>query len=188
MKTKQLFKTKYLSLYKTKQGFIYAQRRNFNSTASLCFMRKGKEIFFLIRFQPLPIVNTIKNLKWNDLFACPITGSMEKKQIPLQNAINEVYEEGNLKISKKNLVDFSSNVATTQMNEIVFNFLFDVTGLRQLNKKQGDGSIFEEISSCRWLTYKEVKNIVKSQNKNLYLSSLLSCLSLFEKKYGKIKN
>lgn len=188
MKTKELFKTKYLSLYKTKEGFIYAQRRNFNSTASLCFKKENKKLYFLIRFQPLPVVNTIKKFKWNDLFACPITGSMEKNQTPLQNAIKEIYEEGNIKVTKNNLVDFSSNVATTQMNEVVFNFLFNVTGLKQSNKKQGDGSIFENISCSKWLTSEELIKIIKPKNSKLYLTSLLSCLALFERHYGKIKN
>ncbi|MCQ3907639.1 MAG: hypothetical protein MJ219_02630 [Mycoplasmoidaceae bacterium] len=60
---KLLHKTKYLSLYETKQGFIYAQRRGINSTAILCFKKEKGNYYFLIRYQPLPVVNTVKHLK-----------------------------------------------------------------------------------------------------------------------------
>lgn len=185
---KLLHKTKYLSLYKTKQGFIYAQRRGVNSTAILCFKKVKNNYLFLIRYQPLPVVNSVKHLKWNDLYACPITGSIEENQSPLDNAINEVYEEANIKITKKNLVAGSYCVSSTQMNETVFNFLFDVTSCKVIKKKQGDGTIFENISLNKWLTYKEVKKILLNHNHQIYLSSLLTCVDLFETYYGKIKN
>lgn len=186
--SKLLYKNKYLSLYKTKQGFIYAQRRGVNSTAILCFKKVKGEYKFLIRYQPLPVVNTVKHLKWDDVYACPITGSIEENQTPIENAINEVYEEANIRISKKNLIAGSYCVSSTQMNETVFNFLFDVTNCKTVNKKQGDGSIFENVSLNKWLTYKQLKQIVLNKNGQIYLSSLLTCLDLFETYYGKIKN
>lgn len=143
---KLIKQTKYLSLYQTKQGFIYAQRRNINSTACLCFKKIKGKYQFLIRYQPLPVVNTIKHFKWDDCFACPITGSLEKNQTPIANAIAEVYEEANLKICKKNILASNKFVSTTQMNETVFCFLIDVTNIKPTNKKQGDGSIFEKVS------------------------------------------
>lgn len=185
---KLLHKTKYLSLYKTKQGFIYAQRKGINSTAMLCFKKVKGGYLFLIRYQPLPVVNTVKHLKWDDCYACPITGSIEENQSPLDNALNEIYEEANIKATKKNLVAGSYCVSSTQMNETVFNFLFDVTDCKTVNKKQGDGSIFENVSLNKWLTYKQVKKIVLNANNQIYLSSLLTCLDLFETYYGKIKN
>lgn len=184
---KLLKETKYLSLYETSQGFVYAQRRNINSTAILCFKKVKGRYMFLIRYQPLPIVNTIAHYKWNDCFACPITGSLEKEQNPEDNAIAEVYEEANIQVNKKSLVAKTKFVPTTQMNETVFCFLCDVTRGKLIDKKQGDGSIFEDISFNKWMSYKQVKSILNS-NKQLYLSSLLVCLNLFEAKYGKIKN
>ena len=100
-----------------------------------------------------------------------------------------MYEETNIKISKKNLVAGSYCVSSTQMNETVFNFLFDVTGLKEINKKQGDGSIFEKVSYNKWLNLEQLTKILKNKNNQLFLSSLQICLDLFfEKKYGKIKN
>lgn len=180
--------TKYLSLYKTKQGFIYAQRRNINSTASLCFKKEKGKYFFLIRYQPLPIVNTIKHFKWNDCFTCPITGSLEKNQSPIANAIAEVYEEANLKITSENIKSSCKFVPTTQMNETVFCFLIDATKAKLINKKQGDGSIFEKVSYNRWISYQQLTKILKSNNKDLYLSSLAICFNLFKELHGKIKN
>ncbi|MCQ3907638.1 MAG: hypothetical protein MJ219_02625 [Mycoplasmoidaceae bacterium] len=57
-----------------------------------------------------------------------------------------MYEEANLKITKNNLVAGSYCVSSTQMNETVFNFLFDVTNIKPTAKKQGDGSVFENVS------------------------------------------
>lgn len=184
---KLLHKTKYLSLFKTKQGFIYAQRRGVNSTAILCFKKVKGKYLFLIRYQPLPVVNTIKHFKWNDCFACPITGSLEDKQTPISNAIAEVYEEANIKINKKHIVASSKFVSTTQMNETVFCFLVNVTGIKTINKKQGDGSIFEDVSYNRWLSLEQVKKIINKENDKLYLSSLAICFNMFINTYGKIK-
>ncbi|XQP55684.1 MAG: DNA mismatch repair protein MutT [Mycoplasmoidaceae bacterium] len=185
---KLLYKNKYVSLYETKQGFVYAQRRGINSTAILCFKKVKGNYYFLIRYQPLPVVNTVPHLKWDDLYACPITGSIEENQSPLDNALSEIYEEANLKVSKKNLIAGSYCVSSTQMNETVFNFLFDVTGIKPINKKQGDGSIFENISLNKWISYQQLKKIVLNSKGQIYLSSLLTCLDLFETYYGKIKN
>lgn len=185
---KYLYKTKYLSLCETNHKFIFAQRRNINSTASLCFKKVQNTFLFLIRYQPLPLVNTIYRQKWNDRFACPITGSLEIKQSPIENAINEIYEEANIIVNKSNLIDSCFNVATTQMNEIVYCFLFNVTNCKIVNKKMGDGTIFEKNSKNKWLTLSQLQKIIKNNHKAIYLSSLLSCLNLFQINYGKIKN
>jgi len=181
--TKPLKSTKYLSLYKTKQGFIYAQRRNVNSVAVLCFKKEKGKTLFLLRYQPLPMVNTYHFVKWDTLYACPITGSMEKNKTPLEVAINEIYEEANIIVSKKNLVKSSFNVATTQMNETVFNYLFDVTNCKLVNKKQGDGSIFENVSKNKWVEEKELLKILNNKDGKLFLCSLISCYHLYKSIY-----
>jgi len=188
MKDKLLYGNKWVSLFETEHHFIYAQRRNVNSTATLCFKREKGKYLFLIRYQPLPVVHGLKNYKWNSLFACPITGSMEEKQTPLDNAINEIFEEANIKVTKKNLISTIFNVSSTQMNETVYHFLFDVTNCPFVDKEQGDGSEFEKHSVNKWLTLQQVKNILKSNNEEYYLSSLVTCFRMFEEKYGKTKN
>ncbi|MCQ2747990.1 MAG: hypothetical protein MJ223_01830 [Mycoplasmoidaceae bacterium] len=92
-----------------------------------------------------------------------------------------MYEEANIKISKKNLVAGSYCVVATQMNETVFNFLFDVTNCKTINKKQGDGSIFEKVSINKWLNYNQLKKITLNANGQIYLSSLITCIDLFER-------
>lgn len=52
--SKVLYKNYHLSLYKTERGFIYAERRNINSTASLLFKKVKNDYKFLLRYQPLP--------------------------------------------------------------------------------------------------------------------------------------
>lgn len=184
---KFLYKNKFLSLCRTKHNFIFAQRRNINSTASLCYKKVNKSYYFLIRYQPLPVSLTISNMKWNDLFPCPITGSIETKQKPLDNAIQEIYEEANIIVNKNNLVASNFAISTTQMNETVFNFVFDVTRCQIVNKKTGDGSIFEKYSQNKWLSTTQLKKIIANKSQHYFLSSLLNCLYLFEQKNVPIK-
>ena len=183
MKSKILCETEHLTLKQTPQGFIYSQRRNIDSTASLCFRKKKNGQYeFLIRYQPLPIVNDSIKYHWTDLFACPITGSMEKNETKLDNAIREIYEEANYKIDKFKLLISNRTVATTQSNETVYNFIFDLTGTKKEVKKEGDGSIFENISKNKWISQKQLEKILFFDDKNFFLSSLMNCYFLFLKK------
>jgi hypothetical protein len=71
---------------------------------------------------------------------------MEKNEIPIDNVIKEVLEETNYIVSKKDIKDFNIVVSSTQMNECVYNFIIDITNAKRLNKKEGDGTFFENIS------------------------------------------
>ena len=182
LKSKLLYKTPWLELRVSSRQFYFAQRKGINSTAALCY-RKSKHGFeFLMRYQPLPVLE-LKNYKLNKaLYPCPITGSLEPKETPEQNAIKEVFEESGYKISKKNIVDCVLATASTQMNEVVFHFLVDLTGIKQTKKDLGDGSYFEGISENKWVSQKELESILHS-NKELYLSSLSVCYGLFLKHF-----
>lgn len=145
---KKIFDNYHLSVYKTKRGFIYAQRRGVNSTACLCFRKEPNGSYsFLIRYQPLPLIKdeNFKDIDVN-LYPCCITGSIEKDETPETNAIKEIMEESGYQITKKNIVDCIEATASTQMNEIVYHYLVDLTGINQSTNKLGDGSIFETIS------------------------------------------
>jgi Fe-S cluster biosynthesis and repair protein YggX len=54
----------------------------------------------------------------------------------------------------------------------------DITYAKQINKKLGDGSIFENISKNKWVSLKELRNILLNK-KYYYLSSLSSAYLLF---------
>lgn len=82
--------------------------------------------------------------------------------------IQEVYEEGGIIISVQNIEQSSQFVATTQMNEIVFLFLINVTNLNQTTPL-GDGSIFEKVSKNKWVNLAQLQQILQTQ---LCLSSL----------------
>ena len=62
------------------------------------------------------------------------------------------------------------------MNEKNFYFLADVSNLKE-QKPVNDGSIFEKASFNKWLSYKELKDIL---NNELTLSSLYICLNMFK--------
>ncbi|GHU28680.1 hypothetical protein FACS1894152_6600 [Bacilli bacterium] len=81
-----------MSLKETERGFVYGERKNVNSTATLLFRLKNKEYEFLLRYQPLPELKIAKyqGLKWTTLYPCCVTGSMEDDETPEQNCIKEV--------------------------------------------------------------------------------------------------
>lgn len=184
MTKKEIYHNYHLSLYKTNRGFIYAQRRGVNSTACLCFKKdKNGHFRFLIRYQPLPI---LKGKKAQDLdknlYPCCITGSIEPSETPINNAIKEILEEAGIKVTKKSIVDCIKATASTQMNEVVYHYLVDVTNAPIKNTSLGDGSYFETISINKWISEKQLINIVYN-NKELFLSSLAICYSIFIKHY-----
>ena len=108
------------------------------------------------------------------------TAALCFRKTPEQNGIKEVLEEAGYKITKKNIKDCVLATASTQMNEVVFHYLVDLTNQKQVTNKLGDGSYFEAISKNKWVSQKEVENILYD-NKELYLSSLSACYGLFLK-------
>ncbi|WP_369085862.1 NUDIX domain-containing protein [Metamycoplasma spumans] len=161
-KDKLLFNSSRINVYETEQGIIYAQRRNKDSIAALCFRKNSDNSKdYLIRFQPL--VQVEDNKSWDELYPCPITGSFEENERPLNVAIREVYEEAGYKISENNLVNQLKYFATTQMNETVYGYIFDITGLEN-EIPQTDGSLMEKISKNIWMSEKDVKDIIENRN------------------------
>ncbi|MGX9358538.1 NUDIX domain-containing protein [Mycoplasma sp. 128] len=181
-KDKLLHDAYWLSLYQTDKGFVYAQRRNVNSVAVLLFRRKGNNEFeFLIRYQPLPEI--VEKQKWDDCFPCPITGGFENNETDsLKVAIREVEEEAGFVVNKNNVFETFKFLASTQANEIVFGYIFDVTGLQQ-HEALGDGSIFEQISYNRWASEQELQNII---NSGMVLTALVHCYYFFKQKMNLI--
>ena len=157
--SKVLFKNYWVTLKQTDRGFVYAQRRNINSTACLLFKKTNSGYQFLLRYQPLPEL-TINNINWKKLYPCCVTGSLEENETPLQNVIKEILEETNYVVNSKNIIASGQNVSSTQMNELVYTFVVDITKCKSVNKKLGDGSIFENISKNRWVSLKTLKNIL----------------------------
>ena len=185
--SKVLYKNYHLSLYKTKRGFIYAQRRNINSTASLLFKKVKNDYEFLLRYQPLPELK-INNKKsgWKTLFPCCVTGSLEKGETPTTNCIKEILEETGYKVSKSNIKASNIAVASTQSNECVYNFVVDITNAKQVSKDLGDGSIFESVSKNIWVSHKRLREILLKNE--IYLPSTASAYLLFlDKIYSKEK-
>ncbi|MBU4691190.1 NUDIX domain-containing protein [Mycoplasma zalophi] len=159
-KDKLLYFTPWLSLYQTDKGFIYSERKNIDSVAVLCYRITNNQREFLVHFQPLPEIK--EKQKWDDCFPSPITGGLEQNETYLQTAIRETFEEAGIKVTEKNLVKSFRMLATTQSNEIVCGFIFDVTNLKQVEPST-DGSVFEKVSYNKWYSEKEFKEIVKNE-------------------------
>ncbi|VEU60529.1 Uncharacterised protein [Mycoplasmopsis bovigenitalium] len=175
-KATKLFSNEWISVFKSDKGFTYCQRKSIDSIAALLFRKNGENLEFLIHYQPLPEIKEKKY--WDESYACPITGSIEEKQSPIDCCINEVKEEAGFYINESNIKQMVKNIATTQMNEKVFNFLVDVSGLNE-NEPTTDGSIFEKVAYNKWVSRQELENILENQ---FTLSSLHTLYLLFIKK------
>lgn len=174
MNKKILYHSKWMKLYKNEKGYIFAERRNKDSVAILCFKKVNNEYYFLIRFQPLIDIKEDDNI----LFPCLVTGSLENGEDLISTCRRELYEEVGIPISNdlKPLLHYKY-VSTTQMNEVVNIFIFDVTDWKFENPKT-DGSFYESISFNKWVNNEELKNIIFSNNE-LNLSSLPISYLLF---------
>ncbi|QJR44407.1 NUDIX hydrolase [Mycoplasma miroungirhinis] len=159
-KDKLLYFTPWLSLYETEKGFIYSERRNIDSVAILCYRIIDNQREFLVHFQPLPEIK--EKQKWDDCFPSPITGAIEENETYLQTAIRETFEEAGIFVTENNLIKSFRMLASTQSNEIVHGFIFDVTNLKQENPIT-DGSIFEQVSYNKWYSEIEFKKMVKNE-------------------------
>jgi hypothetical protein len=58
----------------------------------------------------------------------------------------------------------------------------DITNSKRVSKKQGDNSIFENISENKWVSIEKLREILTNK-KHYYLSSLASAYILFEQLY-----
>lgn len=175
---KLLYSTYHLSLYQTEKGFVYAQRRSINSVACLVFKIINDKYYFLIRYQPMPEI--LEKKLWSDLYPCPITGSIEENEKPIKTAIREVFEEGGIIVNENNVIESSICISTTQMNEKVYNFLIDATNCKQ-QKPSGDETIFESVSTNKWIDKNNLLKIIFENKDKTHLSSLESCYLLFLK-------
>ncbi|ADE19385.1 NUDIX domain-containing protein [Mycoplasma crocodyli] len=174
-KDELLYSTEWIDMYKTKHGFIYCQRKGINSIAALVYKKTNEGFLFLVRYQPLPEIADKKDDF--EPYPCSITGTIENNKTTLQTAINEVWEEGGIKVSNKNLRAQNQYVATTQSNEIVYGFLFEVDSKTEQNNNNCDGSIFETKSFNEWHTEQEVQKIISNK---LHHSSLAELYLLFK--------
>ncbi|OYD27175.1 hypothetical protein EI74_0087 [Mycoplasma testudineum] len=174
-----LFKTQWISVYKNEKNFFYCQRKGINSIAALLFRKnENNEVEFMIHYQPMPEVEFKKS--WDQPYPCTITGSFEDGDTAEETVIKEVAEEGGFIINKNHIVSSNINASSTQMNEMVFNYLIDVTNLKQ-GVPTTDGSIFEQVAFNKWVDKKEIEKIIVEE---LSLSSLANCYLMYLIKYG----
>ncbi|AIA29699.1 hypothetical protein MCAL160_0162 [Mycoplasmopsis californica HAZ160_1] len=159
-KNSELFRNEWISVYQSEKGFTYCQRKSVDSIAALLYRMINGKYEFLIHYQPLPEIKQKKY--WDQPYACPITGSIEDNQSPIDCCINEVKEEAGFYINRLNIKKIIKNIATTQMNEQVFNLLVDVTNLEQFPPKT-DGSIFEAVAFNKWVDQEEFESILLNE-------------------------
>ncbi|TNK96629.1 NUDIX hydrolase, partial [Mycoplasmopsis pullorum] len=112
-----------------------------------------------------------------------ITGTIEDCETPLETAIKEIKEEGGLIVKTKNLVSDSFYLATTQSNEVVYSFLFEVDTNTETVPILNDGSYFESISKSIWVSQEELETMLLD---HFVHSSLLQTFLLFKFKNKKI--
>lgn len=135
----------FLSIKKADPPYFYAERKGRDSIAA--FLINNEKL--LIRYQPLPQFSD------NELYPCPVTGSMDEREIPLKTALREVEEETGYSVYGLPFQDLGSFIIGTQTNEVVFCYAWDVSHLSDPRTPTGDGGIHEAMSENRWMTYNE---------------------------------
>ncbi|WP_036498661.1 NUDIX hydrolase [[Mycoplasma] testudinis] len=173
---KLLYHTPFLDMFQSARGFFYSQRKNVNSIAALCFRYKPDlTVEFFVHYQPMPQI--VEKHYIDDMYPCPITGGFDGNESPLECAMREVYEEGGLHVNESHFIASTKAIASTQMNEQVFHFLFEVTNVPQEIPKT-DGSFFEQIADNVWLNEEQLRKILLDE-KAVKLSSLYICYLLW---------
>ena len=151
MSQKTIFQTNWISIKETSRGFQFLERRGKDSVA-VFLIRNGSEV--LIRQQPLCIDNGETTQKLQ-LYPCPVTGGLEKGEMPKECAIREVYEETGYRIDV--LHELGKYIVGTQTNEVCYLYWADVTHLIPDEATQ-DGTYFESISRNEWQPFSYLKN------------------------------
>ena len=170
MPDKILFKTKWISVLETENGFQYLERKGTNSVAIILIRynseNSGNWWKCLVRWQPLPLDNTSDQT----LFPCPITGSIDEGEDPKDCAIREVEEETGIVIhDRKDIWEIGNYIVGTQTNETVFMFMaFLEDGLPEKVRGKGDGTFFENISENEWRDFEELKDYKYSACQIMY--------------------
>lgn len=141
----------FLSIRKADPPYFYAERKGRDSVA-LFLINSDKKV--LIRWQPMPPISD------DELFASPITGSIEENKDLYEIAIQEALEEGGYEVDSEMLMNLGEYIATTQMNEVVHMFYADVTFLPQVNCL-GDGSYHETLASNEWMSFEAALRVAK---------------------------
>ena len=177
MKDKVLYDANWITLYQNDKDFVYAQRKNKNSVACLCFKKINNEYQLLIHYQP--ILSVYEDDKEKNI-PCLVTGSLEDNETYLYTAQRELEEELGV-IEPYDLVPIVTYrfIPTTQMNEIVTLYIFDVTN-KEITTPKTDGSYYELISENKWYKEDEFSEIIFNQ-KELALSCLVISYTLFQK-------
>lgn len=141
-KATKLFSNEWISVFKSDKGFTYCQRKSIDSRHY--YLEKMVKIFeFLIHYQPTPEIKEKEILR--PIICMPILLAAWRKTKSYR--MLHKWSKWRSRIWHKwiKYKTNGKNIATTQMNEKVFNFLVDVSGLKE-NEPTADGSIFRK--SC----------------------------------------
>lgn len=167
--TRILFSTKWVKLMESSSGFHYLERKGKDSIAVLLLKIENDELKCLIRKQPLCALRTSDNQHLDEILgSCPITGSMELNEDPIECTVREIEEESGFTIKPELLNTLGTYIVGTQTNEICSMFVADVTGLNNTEAK-GDGSACENASHNEWISFNKIQNEVYSALPIMYL-------------------
>jgi len=164
---KTLYDAKWAKLLQADNGYVFLERKGKDSIAVLPFRFARdlispytKSLQILIRYQFLPVSSVPT---YNDLFPCPITGTIDDLEPAIYAAKRELREETGFSVDVEDLIKCGGYVVGTQTNEICHHYLVNVTDLPQ-GDPELDGSEGEEAAHNEWKSYGEVNAIVRSSN------------------------
>ena len=141
----------WLEVIETPNKFYYARRKGRDSVAVFLVDKEQNKV--LIRWQPLPRDNADKG-QIQQLFACPITGSISENETPLKTAIREVEEESGYK--NVELTFIFDYLVGTQSDELVHVY-YGFVDSNVITEGLQDGTYFESISKNVWEPFENLR-------------------------------
>lgn len=143
-----LFKNKYLAVI-DRNGYIFSRevRCDGEIVAIVPFRLVDEDLEFLARLEICPAHGPEAEL-------CSITGGKDQNETVIATAQNELAEEVGYHVYPLELIALGPVRPSKSADTIVHLFAIDVTDKPQ-SKALGDGTIFEQGSSVKWLTYEQ---------------------------------
>jgi 8-oxo-dGTP pyrophosphatase MutT (NUDIX family) len=142
MKDEIVFENEFLTVKKHEGWFLYAERKGMDSIA---FILKDGKRYGLIHEQKPPFAERSGGeMVW---MTTAFGGSLDKDKSITEILLEEVVEETGYVVGMDRVSVLGSSLVSTQMNQLCYLFLVDVTGLEPTEKAEWESGEMEFVGN-----------------------------------------